>query len=212
MTHTPLRPARSAEPAPESRPSRGPLRRWVLTGSALAVIVLGAGAYALSREGDSPGERQTVAEPGAADASGAAGANAAGAQAAKAGASGTEGSFTLTVTGTRCGVREVGPADLTQRAAGEFCLVDVAVKNSGREPELLDGGAQRAVDGQGRAYSIADQAAVFLNDQDPSLLDEIPPGATVLGVLPFDVPAGTTLDAVMVHATMDSPGVRVSLS
>jgi hypothetical protein len=127
--------------------------------------------------------------------------------------SGSEGVFAFTVTGTTCGVRSVGPAVLPQRpTAGQFCLVNVTVRNLGPDAELLDPGAQHAIDAQGRQYAVSDRAAVFLNDQDPTLLAEIPPGATVPGVLAFDVPDGVRLDAIVLHESVASTGVRLPLS
>src|SRR4051794_8980176 len=179
----------------QAPPQRRGRARWPwIAAGALAVVAIGGGAYAMSR-GD--GEQGTA--PAAATA-------------VTAAQSGAEGAFAFTVTGSRCGVETVGPADLLQRPAGQFCLVDVAVRNVGKDPELLDSGAQHVVDTQGRQYPVSDRAAVFLNDQDPTLLEEIKPGATVRGTLPFDVPAGTRLDAVVLHESVTTPGVRLSLS
>lgn len=94
----------------------------------------------------------------------------------------------------------------------EFCLVNVTVENAGRESRPLDGSAQRAVDVHGRAYPVDDRAAAFLNDQLPSLLDEIPAAATVRGVLPFEVPAGTRLSALLVHESAETRGACIALS
>ena len=125
----------------------------------------------------------------------------------------SEGTLSVAVTKTECGVSEVGPPDLPMPASeGQFCLVSVAVKNTGKEPRLLDPGAQRALDQHGRSHRVAEQAAVFTNDQDPSLLDEIPPGAIRQGVVPFDVPPGVRLTALMLHKSPYSSGVRVPLS
>ncbi|MBB4696219.1 DUF4352 domain-containing protein [Paractinoplanes abujensis] len=123
-----------------------------------------------------------------------------------------EGTLSVAVTKTECGVAEVGPPDLPLAADGEFCLVSMAVQNTGKEPRLLDPGAQRGLDGQGHAYRVAEQAAVFVNDQDPSLLDEIPAGAIRQGVVPFDVPKGTRLTGFLLHKSPYSTGVRVPLS
>ncbi|XVV12662.1 DUF4352 domain-containing protein [Actinoplanes sp. CA-131856] len=199
MTDTPLRPARLSPP--ESKPDgampveaehppagarpRG-RRRWPwLVGAAVAVIAAGTAAFAVTRDSPAP-----APEPPRA----------------------FEGHFELTVTGSRCGVPSVGPQDLPQRAAGQFCLVDVAVHNTGAEAELLDPGAQRAIDSQGAEHRVADQALVFLNEAQPTLLEEIAPGATVKGVLPFDVPAGVQLSELVLHTAMDSPGARVPVS
>lgn len=192
MTHTPLRPVRSAgvQAKTADAPRRG---KWPwIAGGVLAVVAAGSGAYAWTA-----GEDRPPAAP---------------VSAGTVTASGAEGTFGFSVTKTECGVASVGPAELPQRAAGKFCLVNVSVKNTGTEAALLDPGAQKGVDGQGREYPIAEQAAVFLNDQTPSLLDEVPPGATVAGVLAFDVPAGERLSALVLHESMGSPGVRLLLS
>jgi hypothetical protein len=125
---------------------------------------------------------------------------------------GVDGAFAFTVGGVECAARTIGPDELAQRAEGQFCVVDVSVRNGGTEAALLDPGAQRGVDGQGREHTVAEQAAVFLNERQPSLLDEIPPGATVHGALAFDVPAGERLSALVLRESMGSPGVRVRLS
>jgi hypothetical protein len=158
----------------------------------LAVLALGAGAYAIGNGAESSPKAVAAAT--------------------RVLGSGTAGVFAVSVTGTECGLSAVGPDELRQSAKGQFCLVSVSVKNNGGEPALLDGGAQRAVDAAGRAYPVADRAAVFLNDQQPSLLDEVGPGATVRGVLPFDVPAGASLSALMVHESMSGAAVRVPFS
>ncbi len=126
--------------------------------------------------------------------------------------SAAEGSFAFTVTGSKCGVKTVGPADVSQETTGQFCLIDVSVKNVGKQSTLLDGSAQKAVDAQGKQYSVADLASVYLNDKDPTLLEEITPGTEVKGVLPFQVPANTKLTAIVLHAAVSTPGVRVALS
>ncbi|MGX6607350.1 DUF4352 domain-containing protein [Micromonosporaceae bacterium Da 78-11] len=126
--------------------------------------------------------------------------------------SAAEGTFAFTVTGSKCGVKTVGPADLAQTSTGQFCLVDVSIKNVGKEATLLDGSAQKAIDAQGKEYPVADLATVYLNDKSPGLLEAIKPGAEVKGVLPFQVPASTKLAAVVLHGAKSTPGVRVALS
>ena len=168
-----------------------------MVGGALTVLAFGAGAFALTGGGDRT--------PAAAAQGVAAGGE-------RVLGSGTAGAFEVGVTGSECGHTAVGPDDLRQVAKGEFCLVSVVVKNNGGQPALLDGGAQQAIDVVGQVYPVSDQAAVFLNDQQPSLLDEVGAGATVRGVLPFDVPAGTKLSALMVHEAMDGAATRVPFS
>jgi uncharacterized protein DUF4352 len=124
----------------------------------------------------------------------------------------SDGGFVFDVGTVECGVESVGPAELPQRANGQFCLVDVTVRNSGTEPALLDPGAQEAIDAQGRHYPMSDRATVFVNDGDPTLLEEIGPGKSVPGVLPFELPSGVSPVAVQLREKVGSPGVRVPLS
>lgn len=121
------------------------------------------------------------------------------------GRTGADGAFIVTVTGVRCGVPRVGPA--TPR--GRFCLVGVLVENAGDEPRRLDGSAQRAVDLHGRAYAVDGRAAAFLGER---LLEAVPAATTVRGVLPFDVPAGTRLSALLIHGSDRGRGGQIPLS
>ncbi|WP_043516467.1 MULTISPECIES: DUF4352 domain-containing protein [unclassified Actinoplanes] len=123
----------------------------------------------------------------------------------------SRGGFGLRVTSVRCGVSAIGPDGLEQRAHGQFCLLDVRVTNNGTEPALFDSSAQRVYDADGAAYAVAADAAVFLNDDSPTLLDEIPPGTSVDGVLPFDVPKNAQLSEVSLLGSGVAPGIRMSL-
>jgi hypothetical protein len=124
----------------------------------------------------------------------------------------SDGGFVFDVGTVKCGVPTVGPAELPQKADGQFCLVDVTVRNTGTEPVLLDPGAQEALDAQGKHYPMSDRAAVFLNDGVPTLLEQIAPGTNVSGVLPFDLPSGVSPVAVELREAVGSTGVRVALS
>ena len=206
MTNTPLRPARTAPSAPAPRAARRRKAPWV-AGGVFALLLAGVGTYfAYGTSGDSAAPVTPVAT---ASEVAVATVDAAPAQPV---VTASEGTLFVSISKTECGVATVGPADLPLAPEGEFCLVTMAVRNTGKEPRLLDPGAQRAVDEHGRSHRVAEQAAVFVNDQDPSLLDEIPPGATRHGVVPFDVPKGSRLAAFQLHKSPHSTGVRVPLS
>jgi hypothetical protein len=123
-----------------------------------------------------------------------------------------DGKFEFTVTGMKCGVRSVGPKELGQQAQGEFCLVDVTVKNVGTSAEMFDGSSQKAYDAKGAEYSHDGSAAIHANEQSQTFLQSINPGNQVKGKLIFDVPQGTKLTSVVMHESMLTAGVRVPLS
>ncbi|MBW6440003.1 DUF4352 domain-containing protein [Actinoplanes hulinensis] len=191
MTYAPHRsaPARdlpSIEDDWDAGPHRRSSRSWIAGGVAVSGVLVAFGAWAVAT---SPAATVTGVLAGAPPTA----------------------QFTVAPTGLRCGVPSVGPSGLEQRATGQFCLLDVIVTNNGREPELFDSGAQRVYDANGEAYAVAEQAAVFLNDRSPALLDRIGPGQTVAGVLPFDVPVDARLSAATLGGGRSTPGVRVTL-
>jgi putative PIG3 family NAD(P)H quinone oxidoreductase len=173
---------------PDEQSLRWKMRIWVGGGVVTALALIAFGVWAVATA-----ERIVVAEP----------------EAVSGGA--RAGNFRFAIGELRCGVESIGPDGLAQRPSGQFCLLDVTVTNIGTEPELFDSGAQRAYDTNGVAYAVADQAAVFLNDRNPTLLNEIAPGDAVQGVLPFDVPEDVQLTEVSVHGSMSTPGVRITL-
>ncbi|WP_250000334.1 DUF4352 domain-containing protein [Actinoplanes sp. M2I2] len=211
MTNTPLRPARSTPVASDPRDPRRGKAPWI-AGGVFVLVLAGVGTYLAYRTGEDsavPVTPTATARDIAVATSDAVPVR--DAVPAPAIVTASEGTLEISLSTTKCGVAAVGPADLPLAAEGEFCLVDMAARNTGKEPRLLDPGAQRAVDEHGRSHRVAEQAAVLINDRDPSLLDEIPPGATRHGVVPFDVPKGIRLAAFMLHKSPYSTGVRVPL-
>ncbi|MFC4066896.1 DUF4352 domain-containing protein [Actinoplanes subglobosus] len=198
MTYAPHRsaPARETRRAPARRvlshedgadTQRRRARAWIAGGMVTSAALVAFGVWAVAT---TPATVVvTVADPGGAVPDG----------------------FGFDVTGLRCGVPSIGPEGQEQKAAGQFCLLDLKVTNNGGEPELFDSGAQRVHDTNGVAYAVADEAAEFLNDGSPSLLSEVEPGETVNGVLPFDVPSDVQLREAMLTSEVSTPGVRVLL-
>ncbi|MBG0560752.1 DUF4352 domain-containing protein [Actinoplanes aureus] len=178
----------SRDHASEARALRWKIRIWIAGGVVMTLALIGFGVWAVVTADRRPATMGRHVPNGA-----------------------VAGNFEFAVTSLRCGVSSVGPDDLQQLPGGQFCLLGVTVKNTGTEPELFDSGAQRVYDANGVAYAVADQAAVFLNDRSPTLLNEILPGDTVAGVLPFDVPTDAQLSEVSVHGSMSTPGVRMTL-
>lgn len=121
-----------------------------------------------------------------------------------------DGKFQFTVTKMKCGTRQVG-GEFGVKAQGEFCIVDVTVKNVGTTAEVFDSNSQKAHDRKGTEYSVDGGAEVFVNDQNQTFLENINPGNQVKGKLVFDVPAGTELESIVLHESMFTAGIRVPL-
>ncbi|WP_430792045.1 DUF4352 domain-containing protein [Actinoplanes sp. G11-F43] len=183
-------------------------RRWPwIAGAAVALMLLGcagttgeeAGSAAgtdsaAAESAEKPAEKKKEAEkaPGIGDAA-------------------RDGKFQFTVTKVKCGVNKVGSDLLGAKAQGQFCLVDVTVKNIGKEAQTFLDSVQKAYDGKKVEYSVDSSAALYANDDQQVLFEEINPGNTVKGKLVFDIPKGTELTSLELHDSMFSGGVTVGL-
>ncbi|MGK5682461.1 DUF4352 domain-containing protein [Actinoplanes sp. URMC 104] len=123
----------------------------------------------------------------------------------------TDGKFQFTVTNMACGATSVGPAEYGEKAQGQFCLVDVTVKNVGTSAEVFSDMSQQAYDAKGTEYSVDSGAGTWANKDHSTFLESINPGNAVNGKLVFDVPAGTKLTSIVLHESTFTAGVRVPL-
>jgi hypothetical protein len=186
--------------APQQQPAKKKKWPWVLGGIALVMILGCVGTFVLfgfgaSKVAESLDENQK-------------GDNAVAGAMNKAA---TDGKFQFTVTDLRCGLPSVGTDVLNEKAQGEFCLVDVTIKNVGKSAEVFVDSTQQALDADGNTYSVDSGAAIYANTDSSTFLEQINPGNTVKGALVFDVPKGTKLTSVILHESTFTPGIKVPL-
>ncbi len=184
------------QPAPRKK------RKWPwIVGGLVLVSILGCGALALAGllgtgaalnklDENNSGKNAVVGEMGKAS---------------------VDGKFQFTVTGMKCGIAVVGPADFGAKAQGQFCLVDVSVKNVGTTVEVFSDTSQKAYDAAGTEFTADSGAATWANKDHSTFLESINPGNQVKGKLVFDVPEGTKLTSIVLHESMFTAGVRVPL-
>jgi Domain of unknown function (DUF4352) len=122
-----------------------------------------------------------------------------------------DGKFEFTVTKVDCSKTSIGPAALKQKAQGKWCLVTVKVQNIGKEAQLFDASSQKALDAKGITYDADGGAGVYANENAETFLNNINPGNTVTGVLPFDVPKTVTITTLELHDSAFSGGVKVKV-
>jgi len=151
----------------------------------------------------------------------------------QAGASVRDGPLTFVVDRVRCHVARVGPSDSPVRPEhGQFCQVNLTIRDVGDGPVVFEAAAQRATGSGGAFYLPVPAADLAVNGAsdaiappdlagDPVAGDtEAPtpapdpplkPGESRLVVLVYDLPAGVTLTAIELHASVYTPGVTVNL-
>lgn len=81
--------------------------------------------------------------------------------------------------------------------------------NHGDKPQSFFGDNQELM-AAGKQYSADGEASVYL-EESKSLYEEINPGNTVKGTIVYDVPKSVTPDAIELHDSVFSNGVKVSL-
>jgi hypothetical protein len=122
----------------------------------------------------------------------------------------SDGQFTFVVRKIECGIPSIGAGMLKEKAQGEFCLVNVSVKNTGSEAQLMDASSQYLYIGD-KQYSASSDAIFALEESQNFFLKEINPGNSVAGVMAFDIPKGGQPDRLELHDSPFSGGVTISL-
>lgn len=98
------------------------------------------------------------------------------------------GDWDFTVTKLDCGKKKVGSEYLDKKAQGQFCLMNIKVKNNGDQAETLDGDNQKLLDDKGREYSSDYEASAYADPDANLFLERINPGNTKKGLVVFDIP------------------------
>lgn len=131
---------------------------------------------------------------------------------AKIGESVRDGKFEFTVASIKCGETSVGTNQyLTKQAQGQFCLLNVTVKNIGSEAQTFDSSSQYLFDGAGAKLSADSSASLYANPEGSTFLNQINPGNSVTGIVVFDIAKGVTPVSAELHDSAFSSGVKVNL-
>jgi len=119
-----------------------------------------------------------------------------------------DGTFRFVVNSVACGIPSVGDVanGLGATAQGQFCKVNMTVKNIGTSSGDFFSSNQYAYDASGNQYSDSSDAEIYANS---TILSTINPGNSSTGNVYFDIPKGTSLAYFELHDSAFSGGVRV---
>ena len=122
-----------------------------------------------------------------------------------------DGKFEFTVTAFKCGAKTLGDNEfLREEAQGQFCVMDVTVKNIGNEAQTFFTSEQKVKNSEGQEFSNDTSAEIAVAGGD-AWINEINPGNTAKGKVVFDVPADAKIVSAELHDSSFSNGVEVSL-
>jgi hypothetical protein len=122
-----------------------------------------------------------------------------------------DGKFEFVVSAVTCGQDAVGIAPLSRQAKGQYCVVDLTVRNIGTKDQLLVDGAQKAIGPDGVKYGPDTGAGLLANANGSVWLNVVKPGDKVSGKMVYDVPDGVTIVMLELHDSVFSNGTTVSL-
>lgn len=118
----------------------------------------------------------------------------------------SDGKFTFTVTG----IDEKDSLG-SSKPRGRFVIVDITVKNTGKQEQTFQVNDQMLIGSNGAKYRADWMAATSINDEN-SLLLTLGPGFSAKYRLPFDLPSDITPAEIELHDSALSGGATVKLS
>jgi hypothetical protein len=122
-----------------------------------------------------------------------------------------DGKFQFTITAVECGKTSVGSGYVEKKAQGQYCIVSLTVKNTGKEPQTFFDANQKGLAANGAKYSTDSAAGIAIANGQPTWINEINPGNQIQGSIVFDVPAGVKLTKLELHDSAFSGGVIVTI-
>ncbi|WP_230394675.1 DUF4352 domain-containing protein, partial [Plantactinospora alkalitolerans] len=120
-----------------------------------------------------------------------------------------DGDLEFRVRQLRCGLTEVGDPLVSQFALGQFCVVDLAVRNLGAQPVVFHDNLQIAYGPAGQRFGVDSTAGLVANAEQHAFLSEINPGNQVTGAIVYDIPPDSRIVRLRLHGSATSPGVQV---
>jgi hypothetical protein len=121
-----------------------------------------------------------------------------------------DGDFEFRVHEITYGTAELADQSVTRQASGQFCLVELTVRNVGDRPATFSDRYQRAFRADGEEYAVDSAAGVLANSDQQIFLNSINPGNTVTGVLVYDIPPDATITRLELRATPSGTGALVT--
>lgn len=179
------------QPVAKKRKGKGRLIAVLIV---VALLVLGAIVAALNGGGSkaSPGTSSTTqaaAMPGI-------------------GAAVTDGDLQFTVTAYKCGVT-VKDARGALAPQGQFCQLDLTIKNNGKTQAPVDGSQINLLDAAGVEYSTSSDTLMV---DGTIFLKQVNPGNSITGSAYFDVPKEVTPTVARVKGGLFSKGAQIKVA
>jgi hypothetical protein len=121
-----------------------------------------------------------------------------------------DGPLEFRVSRVDCGVPDLGDSFAYQAAVGQFCLVEMNVRNVSDEPATFSDEHQRAYGEHDEEFAADSGAGVLANAQQQIFLNKINPGNQVTGIVVYDIPPDASIVKIELRASERSTGALVT--
>lgn len=124
-----------------------------------------------------------------------------------------DGKFEFTANSLKCGEASIGSQYLNKTAQGQFCRLNLTVKNIGNEAQSLDSSSQYLFNAAGQKYAADGTATLYAEPSGASSTwySDVNPGNSVTGNIIFDIPKDQTPAMAGLHDSAFSGGVKVNV-
>lgn len=178
-------------------------RHKIITGIIVLLTIIGVASGGSSPSSNTPAAKTTVAsKPAPKKAS---------ATLATVEQPARDGKFEFIVNGVKCGETQIGDDVLNTTAQGQFCRLNVTVKNIADQSQSLDSDSQYLFNAKGQKYSSDSTATLYAAPDSSSWYTDINPGNSVTGDIIFDIPKDQVPATAELHDSAFSGGVKVKL-
>jgi Domain of unknown function (DUF4352) len=124
---------------------------------------------------------------------------------------GRDGSLQFTAEQVTCGVDQVGPPDDFVTPTGQFCVVELKIRNVGTGPAIFTDAIQEAYAPNGNRFSTDSEAILYANPDPTIFLTDINPGIALTADIVYDIPVGERIARLKLHSTPDTRGVLINV-
>lgn len=119
--------------------------------------------------------------------------------------------FEFRVNSLRCGEKSIGGEYLHVEARGQYCRLNISVKNVSNKPQgVFATSHQKVFDAQNREFEHDSTATLYASD-NVRWYDRLNPGIETSGDLLFDVPVDADLAILEIQESTLSDGLKMSL-
>jgi Domain of unknown function (DUF4352) len=122
-----------------------------------------------------------------------------------------DGKFEFVVGSLSCGHPSVNQSVVSRSAEGQFCLLELTVRNISSQSQSFADTFQKAIGPGGVRYGADTAAGVIVNASGTAVWSVINPGNQVSGTIVFDIPKTASIATVELHDSLLSHGVTVAV-